>query len=214
MRSNTFLAGAAVAALAIVSTAAWAAENSTQSTPPNLRNNLTQMLSKSGYTDIRVAPSSFVVRAKDDSGNPVVMSISPDEFTEVTAFGATTGNATDHDTANASAANADATFVNVPARDDFSSKLVGLGIYNNNDKDVGTIKDIALSPNGGAAAYIVSVGGFLGMGGHDVAVDPSAVKVSYNSNDKSWHASMNASAAELKKAPAFRYSALSNSGKI
>ncbi len=39
------------------------------------------MLRNSGYTDIRVAPSSFVVRATDDNGNPVVMSISPDQFT-------------------------------------------------------------------------------------------------------------------------------------
>ena len=89
MRSNTLLAGAAVAALAVVSTAAWAAETAAPSTPSNLRSNLTQMLRNSGYTDIRVAPSSFVVRATDDNGNPVVMSISPDQFTEVTAFGAT-----------------------------------------------------------------------------------------------------------------------------
>ncbi len=203
-----------MAALAVVSTAAWAAENTAPSTPPNLRSNLTQMLRKSGYTDIRVAPSSFVVRAKDDNGNPVVMSISPDQFTEVTAFGGPPQHATNQGAADAGAANNDANFVSVPTSDDFSSKVVGLAIYNNDDKDIGTIKDIALSPNGREAAYIVSVGGFLGMGGHDVAVDPSAVKVTYNTNDKTWRASMNASADQLRKGPAFRYSAAWSSGRI
>ena len=42
------------------------------------------MLDKAGYKDIRVAPTSFVVHAKDTDGNPVVMSVSPDSFTEVT----------------------------------------------------------------------------------------------------------------------------------
>lgn len=206
MRSNTLLAGAAIAALAIVSTGAWAAESSNQASPPNLRGNLTQMLKKSGYTDIRVAPSSFVVRAKDDNGNPVVMSISPDQFTEVTAIGDTTGNSAGHDRADANAAGNDSTFVNVPARDDLSSKVVGLDIYNNDNKDIGTVKDIALNPNGREAAYIVSVGGFLGIGEHYVAISPSSVKVSYNDGDKKWHATMNASADQLKTAPEFKYS--------
>jgi sporulation protein YlmC with PRC-barrel domain len=213
MRSNTLLAGAAIAALAIVSTAAWAADNNNQTATPNLRNNLTQMLRKSGYTDIRVAPSSFVVRAKDENGNPVVMSISPDQFSEVTAIGDTTGNSTGHDRANVNAANGDTAFVNVRGSDDLSSSLVGLDITNNDNKDIGTIKDIALSPNGREAAYIVSVGGFLGIGEHYVAVDPSAVKVSYDGSNKKWHASMNASADQLKKAPEFTYSGRWSSSK-
>jgi sporulation protein YlmC with PRC-barrel domain len=213
MRSNTLLAGAAVAALAIVSTAAWAAETSNQASPPNLRSNLTQMLRKSGYTDIRVAPSSFMVRAKDENGNPVVMSISPDQFAEVTAIGDTTGNSTGHDMANPNAASGESSFVNVPARDDLSSKVVGLDIYNRDNKDIGTVKDIALNPNGREAAYIVSVGGFLGIGEHFVAVNPSSVKVSYNDSDKKWHASMNASADQLKNAPEFKYSGRWTGGK-
>lgn len=41
-------------------------------------------LSKAGYTDISVAPSSFVVHAKDSAGNPVMMVISPDSVTAIT----------------------------------------------------------------------------------------------------------------------------------
>ena len=78
-------------------------------------------------------------------------------------------------------------------------------IYNNANQDIGQIKDIAMGQNGRSQAYILSVGGFLGMGEHYVAVSPSAVKVSYNSSEKKWHASMNASADQLKAAPEFKY---------
>jgi hypothetical protein len=62
-----------------------------------------------------------------------------------------------------------------------------------------------MNQNGRAQAYIVSVGGILGMGEHYVAVNPSAVKVSYNDSDKKWHAAMSATTDQLKAAPEFKY---------
>jgi uncharacterized surface protein with fasciclin (FAS1) repeats len=62
---------------------------SSQRLGPKLR----AMLEKSGYTDIRVAPTSFMVHAKDADGNPVVMTISPDSFTEVTDVDDASGKA-------------------------------------------------------------------------------------------------------------------------
>ena len=51
-----------------------------------------------------------------------------------------------------------------------ASRLVGSDVYDNNGSKIGTIDDIVLeSPNQGAFA-ILSVGGFLGMGKHLVAV--------------------------------------------
>ena len=41
-------------------------------------------LGKAGFTDIHIMPSSFLVRAKDSSGNPVMMVINPDSVTEIT----------------------------------------------------------------------------------------------------------------------------------
>lgn len=41
-------------------------------------------LSKAGYTDIQIMPSSFVVRGKDSSGNPVMMVVNPDSVTAIT----------------------------------------------------------------------------------------------------------------------------------
>jgi sporulation protein YlmC with PRC-barrel domain/DNA-binding transcriptional regulator YdaS (Cro superfamily) len=174
--------------------------------PQHLRANLRNALEKAGYKDIRVAPTSFMVHAKDTDGNPVVMAISPDSFTEVADVN-DSGNSgsTPSTTGTVNSNNASGAFVSVPQADELSSKVIGLDIYNNDNKDIGQIKDIALNPNGRSQAYIVSVGGFLGMGEHYVAVNPQAVKVTYNDQDKKWHATMNATADQLKSAPEFKY---------
>ncbi|HUN96923.1 MAG TPA: PRC-barrel domain-containing protein [Bradyrhizobium sp.] len=201
MRALLLATTAAVA----LSSAAWAAsDNINNNRPnPNLRHELTQMLQKSGYTDIRVAPTSYMVRAKDENGDPVVMSISPDRFAEMTAVDETARSGNNKGAMNTVGSNSSDTYVSVPQADDLSSKVVGLDIYNHDNKDIGTIKDIALNPDGRAAAYIVSVGGFLGMGEHYVAVNPSAVNITYK--DSKWQASMNATADQLKSAPEFKY---------
>lgn len=192
------LAGTAAIAMTGAVCAATPDKNATDA-KANLRDNLAQMLTKSGFTDLRIAPNSFTVRARDSDGNPVVMSISPDSFAAVTTIdgeSATTGR---------TPAAAEDTYVSVPKDSELSSQLVGLDVYNNDNKDIGTIKDVAFDRDGEATAYIVSVGGFLGMGDHYVAINPSAVNVTYDDSAKQWHASMNATADQLKSAPEFKY---------
>lgn len=41
-------------------------------------------LTKAGYTDITIMPSSFFIQAKNSDGNPVTMMISPDSVTALT----------------------------------------------------------------------------------------------------------------------------------
>lgn len=52
----------------------------TQTIQQQVRENLQQ----AGFTDIKIMPSSFLVRAKDRAGNPVMMVINPDSVTAVT----------------------------------------------------------------------------------------------------------------------------------
>ncbi len=49
-------------------------------------------MSQAGFTDIHVMPQSFLVRAKDSSGNPVMMVINPDSITAVTRMGGQSAN--------------------------------------------------------------------------------------------------------------------------
>jgi|SRR5579863_770785 len=173
-----------------------------QPSGPNLRQQLTNSLQQSGFTNIKVVPESFLVQANDKSGNPVTMFIGPNSVAEVTTVGS-------NDQASGSNSNNPETrsggmFANVPAKAELSSKVVGLEVYNNANQNIGTIKDVAYngtSVNG----YILGVGGFLGMGDHYVAVRPSAIKLSYDAKDKKWHATMDTNADQLKAAPEFKY---------
>ncbi|MFL9962306.1 PRC-barrel domain-containing protein [Paraburkholderia sediminicola] len=52
-----------------------------------------------------------------------------------------------------------------------ASKLSGADVYNRNKDNIGTLDDLIVSPSGDRRTYaILSVGGFLGMGKHLVAV--------------------------------------------
>jgi hypothetical protein len=53
------------------------------------RNNLAQ----AGFSDIKIVPRSFLVRAKDKSGNPVMMVVNPNSLTAITEYNGQT-NAT------------------------------------------------------------------------------------------------------------------------
>lgn len=50
-------------------------------------------LQAAGFTNIQVMPSSFLVRAKDQDGNPVMMVVNPDSVTAITDVNQTTGAA-------------------------------------------------------------------------------------------------------------------------
>ena len=52
--------------------------------PQNLRQEVQTNLQSAGFTDIKIMPEAFLVRAKDKSGNPVMMVINPDSITAVT----------------------------------------------------------------------------------------------------------------------------------
>ena len=57
-----------------------------------------------------------------------------------------------------------------------ASKLIGLNVYNPQNEKIGDINEILLAPAGQVAGVIVGVGGFLGMGEHDVLVKMDQIK--------------------------------------
>ncbi|CAN5524244.1 hypothetical protein BH11PSE4_BH11PSE4_11610 [soil metagenome] len=101
-------------------------------------------------------------------------------------------------------ATADAKFSTVAPGEMFSSKLKGLNITNQKDETVGEITDLAFK-NDKIEAMILSVGGFLGIGEHYVAVAPSQVNVKYDAKNDKWVATMNTTKESLKAAPEFKY---------
>jgi sporulation protein YlmC with PRC-barrel domain len=57
-----------------------------------------------------------------------------------------------------------------------ASKLVGLDVYNDQNEKLGDISEILLNKSGKVAGVVVGVGGFLGMGQHDIMVDMGKLK--------------------------------------
>jgi sporulation protein YlmC with PRC-barrel domain len=55
-------------------------------------------------------------------------------------------------------------------------KLIGVGVYGPDDKQVGKIDDLLVDRNGSAQTIVIGVGGFLGFGKKDVAVPFSAMQ--------------------------------------
>ena len=95
-------------------------------------------------------------------------------------------------------------FVAAKPADILSYNLVGLNVHNSQNETIGEIRDLILS-DGELAGYILSVGGFLGIGERYVIVNPGSVMVTYNEADKKWDARLETTKEVLQAAPEFKY---------
>jgi hypothetical protein len=57
-----------------------------------------------------------------------------------------------------------------------ASKLMGLDVYNEANEKLGDINELILGMDGKVHAVVIGVGGFLGMGEHDIAVTMDKLK--------------------------------------
>ena len=113
-----------------------------------------------------------------------------------------------------------------------ASKFIGLDIYNPQNEKIGDINEILFDQNGRVTGYVLGVGGFLGMGEHDVLVKPDQIKFvnepakrtdsarppatnapadrrAERAADEKWypdHGIMSATKDQLKALPEFKYS--------
>jgi sporulation protein YlmC with PRC-barrel domain len=76
-------------------------------------------------------------------------------------------------------------------------------VYDPADTKIGEISDVLIGEDGKIDAFIVSVGGFLGIGEKDVAVPFSAIHVIDKSGKR--YLTMSATKDALKNVQAFRY---------
>ncbi len=64
-----------------------------------------------------------------------------------------------------------------------ASKFKGSNVEGANNEKIGDVSDILFTKDGKIEAYIVSVGGFLGVGAKEVALAPSSVQMSKDDKD-------------------------------
>ena len=57
-----------------------------------------------------------------------------------------------------------------------ASKLIGLDIYNDQNEKLGDVSEVLVDKSGKVAGVVIGVGGFLGMGQHDIMVEMSKLR--------------------------------------
>ena len=84
-----------------------------------------------------------------------------------------------------------------------ASKFKATDVIGTDNKSIGDVSDILFDKTGKIEAYVVSVGGFLGVGAKDVALAPSSFQVVPGSNGGADKLKLSMSANELKQAQNF-----------
>ena len=85
-----------------------------------------------------------------------------------------------------------------------ASKLIGTRVVNAAKETVGDVNEIVLTKDGKVAAVILGVGGFLGMGEREVAVNFNSIHMSRDQSNN-LVLTVNTTKESLKAAPAWRW---------
>jgi sporulation protein YlmC with PRC-barrel domain len=84
-----------------------------------------------------------------------------------------------------------------------ASKFKGTDVVGTDDKKIGDVSDILFDKDGKIEAFIISVGGFLGVGSKDVAIAPQQFQVEKGTNGSSDKLKLAMTKDELKQAQNF-----------
>jgi sporulation protein YlmC with PRC-barrel domain len=85
-----------------------------------------------------------------------------------------------------------------------ASKLIGTKVVNAANETVGDVNEIIIGKDGKVAAVIIGVGGFLGMGERQVAMNYNSLRMNRDSSNH-MVLTVNATKDALKNAPAWRW---------
>ena len=85
-----------------------------------------------------------------------------------------------------------------------ASKLIGTTVVNAANETVGDVNEVVLTKDGKVAAVILGVGGFLGIGEREVAVNFNSIRMNRDQSNK-LVLTVNATKESLKDAPAWRW---------
>ncbi|WP_424631314.1 PRC-barrel domain-containing protein [Bradyrhizobium sp. SYSU BS000235] len=99
-----------------------------------------------------------------------------------------------------------------------ASKVIGVNVYNEQNEKIGSINEVIIDSAGRVDGAVIGVGGFLGMGEHNIIVAMDKLKFSNeagktttgstSSGSKQWYpdrAVLNANKDQLKALPEFKY---------
>lgn len=84
-----------------------------------------------------------------------------------------------------------------------ASRFKGTDVVGSDDKKIGDVSDVLFDKTGKIEAFVVSVGGFLGMGAKDVALAPTSFEVVPGANGAADKLKLSLSQDQLKQAQNF-----------
>ncbi len=97
-----------------------------------------------------------------------------------------------------------ADFIMAQKPDQFlATKFKGTDVLGSDNKKIGSVSDILFDKSGKIEAYVVSVGGILGMGSKEVALTPSSFDVVPGQNGSATKLKVSMSQDDLKNAQNF-----------
>jgi sporulation protein YlmC with PRC-barrel domain len=85
-----------------------------------------------------------------------------------------------------------------------ASKLIGTNVVNTANETIGEVNEIVLGKDGNVAAVIIGVGGFLGMGEREVAINFKSIRMTRDQRNN-LVLTMDATKDTLKAAPEWRW---------
>ena len=85
-----------------------------------------------------------------------------------------------------------------------ASTLLGANVLSADGEDVGEVNDMILAADGSVEGVVVGVGGFLGLGEKDVAVEFDTIEVQQDPDTDALSFVINATEEELEAAPEFQ----------
>ena len=132
------------------------------------------------------------------------------------ALAQTTPTAPSDRPAAAPAKSGDINFYARQATDMRATNLIGANVTNMANETVGEINDLVLDKDGKVAAVVVGVGGFLGIGEREVALDYKSLNIKYDPNAVTNRGAttiqVNATKDSLKSAPAWTWNSNTGTG--
>jgi hypothetical protein len=154
---------------------------------------LSALLLSGAFAQAPNAPSSQMSPPGASGGQSSPAAAKSDD----TAKPATTGQAGDK-------AGGKADFVSSQKPDQWlASKFKGTDVMGPDNQKIGDVTDILFDKSGKIEAYVVSVGGFLGMGSKDVALAPQSFDVTPGSNGSADKLKLSMTKDQLKEAKNF-----------
>ena len=107
-------------------------------------------------------------------------------------------------TTMAPSASTQAAFVARQAPDQWlASKFTGTDVIGAKEEKIGDVSDILFDKDGKILAYVVGVGGFLGIGSKNVAIAPASFQLVSGKNASDYKLRLSMTKDELKAAAAF-----------